>query len=596
MATYKELISRINNAFETGKKLKITAHDIESLNIDEINKLQQTITKQNIKYISSCQKKGMIDKAAADYLKKIYKNAQKITQDLIQKTSYSLMSEYRPEKVKMLEEKGEEIVPELIYAIDTSTGKIEQNTQDAKFENMPKYKEYQMKHVTPFTSMLLVYYDFRDNPVQEIFPGIKDVRRAIDKIKSPVYDAEGKCISQGGKYFSQYQKEQQKIRLQYENAVSKKYAKGTEEYKQELLSLEAEIKQKIAELDKPYQRLKDIVRLTITRKYYQDTVETQNLFRKDAQYGVNDKETKDSFHGNVKKSSAYETKNYRDKKVYLNLDGIKIELQIKITKLYSGDVITSKIYAGEEDNESRNDDILLLSQQNTKNKGLRFWEENKGRYLGQGDKKIVDMKILEKQLEAQKVNKQKIREANLQVLDKAFRLEDAKRAIGKDFDAVSIHPVSKKEKKIHKIVAKFIDDNFMYRPFKAFDMQQKFNVSDEELKSLGLVITKAQLDDLFERYAEVILPKYNGRIDGTEAKYFSQPELQEDIRKKFAQDAYNEQNFSEVKASKEEQEVLQELETSSLDKEKYNKILAQKKRYYHNKSKTKLVSKLQNTR
>ena len=57
-----------------------------------------------------------------------------------------------------------------------------------------------------------------------------------------------------------------------------------------------------------------------------------------------------------------------------------------------------------------------------------------------------------------------------------------------------------------------------------------------------------------------------------------------------------EQNFSEVKASKEEQEVLQELETSSLDKEKYNKILAQKKRYYHNKSKTKLVSKLQNTR
>ena len=52
MATYKELISRINNAFETGKKLKITAHDIESLNIDENNKLQQTITKQNIKYIS----------------------------------------------------------------------------------------------------------------------------------------------------------------------------------------------------------------------------------------------------------------------------------------------------------------------------------------------------------------------------------------------------------------------------------------------------------------------------------------------------------------------------------------------------------------
>lgn len=587
MAKYAELIEKVDDAFQNDNKLSIKAKDIEYLSAEEISNLQQKINAYNFEYINAAEKKGMLDAVAAESMRNICSDPAKIVNDMVQKISHSILHEYRSEKIKKLEELGEEIAPDEINAIDLHTGKIEENPISSRYKNMPKFKEYQTKHITPFTSMRLTFYDFRDNPVYVIMPGMKDIRRAIDKIKMPVYDKEGNLVSRGGKYYEQYQKDQQKIRTSYEKKIAEKYAKGSEDYINAMQKAEPEIQKKIKNLPLPHERLKDIFRLTICRKYYQDTEDTLHLFANDPQYAVQKQEIKDTFHGNQNKSSEYETKNYREKRLYLMVDGIKVEVQIKITKLYEGDIITHDIYAGVENNESRNDNLLLISHQNTQNNGTRFWEENKGRYLTEGDKKIVEMRILEKQMEAQKVNKQKIREANLQVLDKAFRLEDAKRANGKDFDTTSRNPVSQKEQKIHKIVAKFIQDNFMYRPFKAFDMKQKFNVTDKELKSLGLVITKAQLDDLFSRYAEFILPKYNGRIDGTEAAYFAKPENQEQISIMFKRDAFNEQPEAPVLPDEDEIAVMQELDKKTLKKilnaQKYNKILAKKQRYYHNK-------------
>lgn len=585
MATYQELVARIDNAFLNDKKIKINAKDIEYLNPEEISNLQERINMHNFEYIHQSEQKGIIDKKTANELRKICSNPMKIVNEVVQKISHSILQEYRPGKVKKLEELGEEIAPDEINAIDLNTGNIEENPSSSTYKNMPKYKEYQTKHITPFTSMRLTFYDYRDNPIHVIMPGMKDIRRAIDKIKMPVYDAQGKLVSRGGKYYEQYSKDEQKIKTSYEKKIAEKYKKGTPEYKKALKEAELEIQKKVENLSKPYQRLKDIFRFTICRKYYQDTEESLQFFSNDPQYAVDKKEIKDTFHGNQNISSKYETKNYREKRVYLNVDDIKIEVQIKITKLYEGDVITHDIYAGIENEESRDDNILLVSHQNTKNHGTRFWEENKGRYLTEGDKKIVEMRILEKQMEAQRVNKQKIREANLQVLDKAFRLEDAKRANGKDFDGESQNPVDKKTYKIHKIVAKFIQDNFMYRPFKAFDMKKRFNVTDKELKSLGLVITKPQLDDLFIRYADVILPKYNGRIEGTEAQYFSLPENQSKIKEAFQENAYNERPWSKVKSSRAEEQMLRSIdkETLAKTKQKYEKILAQKQRYFHNK-------------
>ena len=65
MATYTELITKIDDAFQTGKKLKITAREIEYLTTDEINSLQQRINNHNFQCINQAAKKGMIDDDAA---------------------------------------------------------------------------------------------------------------------------------------------------------------------------------------------------------------------------------------------------------------------------------------------------------------------------------------------------------------------------------------------------------------------------------------------------------------------------------------------------------------------------------------------------
>ena len=200
------------------------------------------------------------------------------------------------------------------------------------------------------------------------------------------------------------------------------------------------------------------------------------------------------------------------------------------------------------------------------------------------------MKILEKRLAAQQRNKQSIRRNNLQVIDKAFRIEDAKRAHGKDYDNYSYNSSSGKIYPIYQTSANFIRDNFMYRPFKSYDMEKNFNAENEELKSMGLVINEDQLTDMSNRYAEFILPKYNGRISGNEVEYFSQPEHQEEIRELFQRYAYNEQPQPEIVPDQDEIEMLQELEREPLDSQKYNKILAKKQRYYHNKKQIKKIS------
>ena len=587
MAEYKELIARIDDAFKNDKKLKINASDIEHLSNEEIQKIQDRINSHSLLYINRAEEKNIIDAESAENLRKIYRNSPKIIKILENKICYTIMNEYRSDKVKKLQELNEDIGPEEIHAIDLSNGKIEENPQGSEYKNMPKYKEYQAKHITPFTSMRLTFYDFRDNPIYVIMPGIKDVRRAIDKIKLPVYDKEGKIVSRGGKYHEQYQKEQKKIRAKIEAQTAAKYEKDSEEYKKELEERAQELEEKLSACPKPYQRLKDMVRFTVCRKYYQDTEETLQLFKKENQYAVQDSEIKDTFHGNKNNSQEYETKNYREKRVYLNMEGIKVEVQIKIITLYEGDFDTHEIYAGEENEEGRDDNILLISQENTRKKGLRFWEENINRYLTEGDKKLVKMKILEKRLAAQQRNKQSIRRNNLQVIDKAFRIEDAKRAHGKDYDNYSYNSSSGKIYPIYQTSANFIRDNFMYRPFKSYDMEKNFNAENEELKSMGLVINEDQLTDMSNRYAEFILPKYNGRISGNEVEYFSQPEHQEEIRELFQRYAYNEQPQPEIVPDQDEIEMLQELEREPLDSQKYNKILAKKQRYYHNKEQLK---------
>ena len=568
MATYQELVARINDAFENDKKLKIKAREIEYLSYDEIENLQNLINKHNLQYIRNARKKGLINLETEKYLINICKDPMEIYRVVYKNICKSILYKYRPEKVARMKELNEELGPDEINAIDLDTGEIDINDAPTHSRHMTKYKEYQAKHITPFTAMRLTFYDFRDNPIYVIMPGFKDIRRIIDKIKLPVYDKDGKRVSRGGKYYEQYQKEVKAAKAKCKKELEK-YTYGSDEYKMAQAAIKTKEATLIKKIPKPHERIKDIVRLTICRKYYPDTKETLDLFVAAPQYGVKQEEIKDAFHGNSSNHEDYGPKNYRETRVILEMkkDGkpFKVELQIKIIKLYEGDIQTHGNYAGEENEESRDDNILLISHQNTKDKGLRFWEENKKRYPLEGDRDLIEMKIFSKNLEAQSINKKQLREYNLQVLDKAFRLEDAKRANGKGYDSKSRNPINNKEYPIYKDISNFIEENFLYRPFKAFDMEKRFNVTNEELRSLGLVITADQLDDLFDRYTGVILSKYNGRIETNNKKYFLAQEEKEDFDSSVAL-AQEDENLVSI----DEEEILESFNKQHII---YNKIL-----------------------
>lgn len=562
MAEYEELVAKVVAALEDDGEIKIKAADIENFTAEQINHIQNLFNEYSLNYIEKALKNKQIDEESAAYLRGIYGDAMETYRELYKNITATLLKEYRPHKIKRLDELGEEPAPDEINAIDLDTGVVEENQiVDGYHNNMSKYKEYRAKHITPFTNMRLTFFDFRDNPVYVILPGLKNVRRAIDKIKIPVYDANGKLISEGGKYYTQYQEEISKIRHRNE----------------------------IAKIEKPYQRLKDVVRMTITRKYYTDTEETLEMFKKDRQYNVSIHEIKDSFNGNSHDSKKYNQKNYREKRAYLNMHvndtPFKVETQIKITKLYEGDIDTHAIYAGEENAETRDDNLLLITSKNTAKKGLRFWEENLDRFKGTADRLIAKMNIFKKRLAIQKRNKEAIRAYNLQVLDKAFRIEDAKLANDKAFDAEIYSPQTRKNEKIFTGVADFISKNFMYRPFKAFDMSQAFNVNDDELKSLGLLVTAEQIQDFAERYSPFIREKYNGRITGYDAHFFAASHEHNTNIEHFAKDAWNERNLDESKPEKDELEVLEKLDRKSINPRLVYvyKTLDNKRKNYHNK-------------
>lgn len=573
MAEYEQLIKRVAEAFADNKKLKITAADIENLSTAQIDGIYEAIKKQNLDYIDKARKDGLIDDEGADYLVNIYAEARENRRTLYKNITDTLLQKYRPEKMRRLEELGEEPAPEEINAIDLDNGVVEQNL-DQSSPHTSKYKEYRPQHITPFTDMRLTFYDFRDNPVYVIMPGIKDVRRAIDKIKLPVIEKKsGKVVCFGGKYYQQYQKELASLRRQYADN-------------------ENLFQQKAAVLKKPHQRLSDVERFTITRKYYMDTEETLDIFATDKRYGIRKSEIKDAFNANISDGSKYNQKNYRDKKMYLHLDGengsFVVESQIKITKLYEGDIDTHHIYAGDDAEEPFNDNEMLITTENTRSKGLRFWEEGLTHFLNKGDRLLAKMNIFHKKMAIQKRNKEAIRAYNLQVIDKAFRLQNAKLANGKDYDAACLNPATGKVERIFSGVADFISRNFIYRPFKAYDKEKAFNVTSEELNAMGLLISAPHMKSFTERYSRFIIPKYRGAITGHEAEKFGLADNQEILNELFKERAFNEKALDETSPSRDEIKMLENFDKKRILNKK-NRLTYKKldkiRKNYHNSNK-----------
>ncbi|MDD4556675.1 MAG: hypothetical protein PHE89_05050 [Alphaproteobacteria bacterium] len=98
----------------------------------------------------------------------------------------------------------------------------------------------------------------------------------------------------------------------------------------------------MAKISKPYQRLNDIYRCSITTKYYDNIANLKTVLTKEMSVVSED----DKFYGNnnPKHEKFKNSKGYRDDKLVFDMQGFPLEVQLKIGILSSVDYETHRIY------------------------------------------------------------------------------------------------------------------------------------------------------------------------------------------------------------------------------------------------------------
>ena len=317
---------------------------------------------------------------------------------------------------------------------------------------------YSLKEVTPFTCMRLEYRDDENNPVYVILPVMKKARRAIEKIED---------------YRVEQMAEIRKINESFRSHG-------------DLGRLQRELAGVRGHLD----RVSDILRLTITRKYYTGVSKTRRTLTRAPNLGVNPAETRSLFYDNDMKNSAQlkkNGKNYYDEKLYFHLSAengqkFKAEAQIKINTFYRADLQTHLLYEEQRALEERlKADRDQMSAQEIQRDEYRISLLKKG---------------------IQKINKQANHEYNMMVLEKVRWLEDGYRALRVPPDG---------EDGTYKVCHDLIKSCYMVRPHKIFDVEKEFDFKDKDniaIAARGNYDLKS-IYEISKRYRRSISYKYS---------------------------------------------------------------------------------------
>lgn len=443
---------------KTRRKKKLTARDIKNLSGREIDKIQEDIDAENMRIIAEAYAQKRITKEEKEYLETYYRNG---------------MESYRKVYVALYNIFN---VPARIVCIDPESGEVEAHTKTYFDKKTKKRKRkeietsYDFKEITPFTCMRLEYYD-KDNPISLILPVMKSPERAIEKLED---------------YRKEYLLKQKEAEENYNRHSD------IERYQQELSGIK-----------QPYERLNDVLRFTITRKYYSGVEDIVKTFTENEDMNINPEETRSLFKENDMKNKEDYLKNnksYFDFKMFLHLVGendfmLNAEAQIKINLLYIADLKTHKIYEEqrriEEDLKRRRD---TMAEEEIRQTEARI--------------KILKMSI-------QKINKEAIHEYNLMVLNNVNWVESG-------YKAMRIPPDLPDG--TYKVCRQMIQKEYMVRPFKAFDVDKEFSPDDE----LNQEIAKRNNYDLNEinalarRYqnnVSVNLPRTGKKNSGADKEY-----------------------------------------------------------------------------
>lgn len=452
---YKELCEEFGDNFlEQSEKSvferTITAKDIVKYSSEEIDAIQKEYDKENCREIFQAYVEHRINQEEVLFLLNYYRDGMKA---------------YREVYRGLYEIYG---IPEQIACMNQLNGELEMHIQkiphvDAKKNRIITVREnvvtnYSLKEVTPFTCMRLEYRDNENNPVYVILPVMKKARRAIEKIQ----DYRVEQMAEVRKINESFQQHGDVNRLQ-----------------QELSGVRGHL-----------DRVNDILRLTITRKYYTGVSKTRSTLTRAPNLGVNPAETRSLFYDNDMKNCAQlkkNGKNYYDDKLYLHLSlgggrEFKAEVQIKIDAFYRADLQTHLLYE-----EQR----ALEENLKASRKKMSAQEVQRAEYR---------IEVLKKGI--QKINKQANHEYNMMVLEKVRWLEDGYRALRIPPDY---------QDGTYKACHDLIKSCYMVRPHKIFDVEKEFDFRDKDNIAIA-ARGNYDLKSIYEisgRYRESISRKYS---------------------------------------------------------------------------------------
>lgn len=452
---YKELCEEFGDNFleqpeESLFERAITAKDIVKYSSEEIDAIQKEYDKENCREIFQAYVEHRINQEEVLFLLNYYRDGMKA---------------YREVYRGLYEIYG---IPEQIACMNQLNGELEMHIQkiphvDAKKNRIITVREnvvtnYSLKEVTPFTCMRLEYRDNENNPVYVILPVMKKARRAIEKIQ----DYRVEQMAEVRKINESFQQHGDIDRLQ-----------------QELAGVRGHL-----------DRVNDILRLTITRKYYTGVSKTRSTLTRAPNLGVNPAETRSLFYDNDMKNCVRlkkNGKNYYDDKLYLHLSlgsgrEFKAEVQIKIDAFYRADLQTHLLYE-----EQR----ALEENLKASRKKMSAQEVQRAEYR---------IEILKKGI--QKINKQANHEYNMMVLEKVRWLEDGYRAL-------RIPPDYRDG--TYKACHDLIKSCYMVRPHKIFDVEKEFDFRDKDNIAIA-ARGNYDLKSIYEisgRYRESISRKYS---------------------------------------------------------------------------------------
>ena len=452
---YKELCEEFGDNFleqseQSVFERTITAKDIVKYSSEEIDAIQKEYDKENCREIFQAYVEHRINQEEVLFLLNYYRDGMKA---------------YREVYRGLYEIYG---IPEQIACMNQLNGELEMHIQkiphvDAKKNRIITVREnvvtnYSLKEVTPFTCMRLEYRDNENNPVYVILPVMKKARRAIEKIQ----DYRVEQMAEVRKINESFQQHGDVNRLQ-----------------QELAGVRGHL-----------DRVNDILRLTITRKYYTGVSKTRSTLTRAPNLGVNPAETRSLFYDNDMKNCAQlkkNGKNYYDDKLYLHLSlgggrEFKAEVQIKIDAFYRADLQTHLLYE-----EQR----ALEENLKASRKKMSAQEVQRAEYR---------IEVLKKGI--QKINKQANHEYNMMVLEKVRWLEDGYRAL-------RIPPDYRDG--TYKACHDLIKSCYMVRPHKIFDVEKEFDFRDKDNIAIA-ARGNYDLKSIYEisgRYRESISRKYS---------------------------------------------------------------------------------------